>query len=267
MGDLRLLEDGGERGGALVSDLVALKTVSERHGMGNGENVGVSTGADMKASIGDRLLGKLLRLAQRLLESLSNTPDDFFLFKPQFLSPLSRPTPLTHEPHEPPTLPSPRFLRPLHDRGQRRAPALARRMQRPLVVQLQSPESLADLALPTPCSRPQIDQHRVRALRRAVEGAHKAQHASFGHTRAQPARLVKYSANSHHAPQTRPTAPRVEVRPHLPGKARARGAHERAPVLRGAAPREAREVAAVEAVLVRVRDEGTRRSEWTRGGG
>ena len=29
LGDLRLLEDGGERGGALVSDLVVPQTVSE----------------------------------------------------------------------------------------------------------------------------------------------------------------------------------------------------------------------------------------------
>ena len=42
-------------------------------------------------------------------------------------------------------------------------------MQRPLVVQVQLLERLANLALPTPCSRPQTDQHRVRA-RRAIEG-------------------------------------------------------------------------------------------------
>ena len=72
----------------------------------------------------------------------------------------------------------------------------ARRMQRPLVVQVQPLERRADLALrPTPLptrpspSVPQIDQRPVRA-RRAVEGAHAAQHARRGGERAQPARLV-----------------------------------------------------------------------------
>ena len=45
VGDLRLLEDGGERGGALVSDLVASETASEGWG-GDGERVGVSMGID-----------------------------------------------------------------------------------------------------------------------------------------------------------------------------------------------------------------------------
>jgi len=34
---------------------------------------------------------------------------------------------------------------------------------------------------------------------------------------------------------------RAQVQPHLPGEARARGAHKRAPALRSAPPREARE--------------------------
>ena len=45
MGDHRLFEDGGERGGALVADRVASETASERWG-GDGERVGVSMGAD-----------------------------------------------------------------------------------------------------------------------------------------------------------------------------------------------------------------------------
>jgi hypothetical protein len=45
MGDHRLFEDGSERGGALVSDLVASETASEGWG-GDGERVGVSMGAD-----------------------------------------------------------------------------------------------------------------------------------------------------------------------------------------------------------------------------
>ena len=48
VGDLRLLEDGGERGGALVSDRVAFETASERWS-GDGERVGVSKGIDRKA--------------------------------------------------------------------------------------------------------------------------------------------------------------------------------------------------------------------------
>ena len=49
LGDLRLLEDGSERGGALVSDVVAVETAREGQD-GNGERVGVSTGADSKAN-------------------------------------------------------------------------------------------------------------------------------------------------------------------------------------------------------------------------
>ena len=47
--DLRLLEDGGERGGALDSDVVAPETASEGQDW-NGERVGVSMGADTKAT-------------------------------------------------------------------------------------------------------------------------------------------------------------------------------------------------------------------------
>ena len=48
-GDLRLLEDGGERGDALGSDVVAPNTASEGQD-GNDERVGVSMGADTKAN-------------------------------------------------------------------------------------------------------------------------------------------------------------------------------------------------------------------------
>ena len=47
--DLRLLEDGGERGGALVSDAVVRDAVSEGQDE-NGERVGVSMGTDRKAN-------------------------------------------------------------------------------------------------------------------------------------------------------------------------------------------------------------------------
>ena len=47
--DLRLFEDGGERGSALGSDVVARNTASKGQD-GNGERVGVSMGADRKAN-------------------------------------------------------------------------------------------------------------------------------------------------------------------------------------------------------------------------
>ena len=93
-------------------------------------------------------------------------------------------------------------------------------MQRPLVVQVQPLERRADLALrptplprpspPVPCPRPQIDQRPVRA-RRAVEGAHAAQHARRGRERAQPARLV-VPARVRHELALQPRAPRVRAR-------------------------------------------------------
>ena len=49
VGDLRLLEDGGERRGALVSDAVASETAREVWD-GDGERVSVSMGADTKAN-------------------------------------------------------------------------------------------------------------------------------------------------------------------------------------------------------------------------
>ena len=49
LGDTRLLEDGSERGDPLDSDVVPPDAVSEGQD-GNGERVGVSTGADTKAN-------------------------------------------------------------------------------------------------------------------------------------------------------------------------------------------------------------------------
>jgi len=48
-GDLRLLEDGSERRGALVSDVVEFETASKGWD-GNGERVGVSMGVDKQAN-------------------------------------------------------------------------------------------------------------------------------------------------------------------------------------------------------------------------
>ena len=47
VGDLRLLEDGGEREGALLSDLIPPKTVSKGRG-GYGGRASVSMGIDTK---------------------------------------------------------------------------------------------------------------------------------------------------------------------------------------------------------------------------
>ena len=49
VGDLRLLEDGSQRSGALGSDVVAAETASKGQD-GNSERVGVSMGADTKAN-------------------------------------------------------------------------------------------------------------------------------------------------------------------------------------------------------------------------
>ena len=47
--DLRLFEDAGEHGGAFVSNVVVRDTASDEQD-GDGERVGVSTGADTKAN-------------------------------------------------------------------------------------------------------------------------------------------------------------------------------------------------------------------------
>ena len=49
VGDLGLLEDGGERGCALGSDVVVVETVQERQSR-DGWRAGVSAGADTKAN-------------------------------------------------------------------------------------------------------------------------------------------------------------------------------------------------------------------------
>jgi hypothetical protein len=140
-------------------------------------------------------------------------------------------------------------------------------MQRPLVVQVQPLEGLTDLALPPhsrPSPRPQIEQRRVRA-RRAVEGVHAAQHARCRRKRAQPA---SYSDDSH-APQIRPTQLRAQVRPHLPGEARPRGAHKRAPACAAqrAAARGARAWARWPRCWRRfLRERGGQAVEWVRRG-
>jgi hypothetical protein len=78
--DLRLLEDGGEHGGTLISDVVATKTASEGQD-GNGERVGVSMGADTKANTLElvREAGGLLERLQRrvALETLCKRGSSF----------------------------------------------------------------------------------------------------------------------------------------------------------------------------------------------
>ena len=71
--DLCLFEDGGERGGALVSDAVASEPVNERWS-GDGERSGVSRGADTKANtLGAG--GALQRGHGALLERLAQLGD------------------------------------------------------------------------------------------------------------------------------------------------------------------------------------------------
>ena len=48
-GDLRLLEDGSECGGAIVSDVVEEETANHGRGCGS-ERLGASAGADTKAN-------------------------------------------------------------------------------------------------------------------------------------------------------------------------------------------------------------------------
>ena len=78
--DLRLFEDGGERRGALGSDAVVRDAVSEGQD-GNGERVGVSTGADTKANTQElvRKGGVLLERLQRqvALEARCNRGSSF----------------------------------------------------------------------------------------------------------------------------------------------------------------------------------------------
>ena len=136
-------------------------------------------------------------------------------------------------------------------------------MQRPLVVQVQPLERLADLAFPPhsrTSSRPQIYQRCVHA-RRAVEGAHAAQHAQCGHKRAQPAIVVPIHMLHKLVPQ-----PRAQVRPHLLGEAGEPGALTSA-LQRCAARRRARResVSEVAAMLEDVL-EGARRAGGGVGG-
>ena len=78
--DLRLLEDGSERGHALNSDAVATKTASEGRSE-DGERAAVSRGADIKANTLElvREVGGLLeRLQHRVaLEALCNRGSSF----------------------------------------------------------------------------------------------------------------------------------------------------------------------------------------------
>ena len=70
IGYLRLLEDGSKRSGALGFDAVASETASEGQD-GNGEKVGMSTGADTNAntrSLRSRLEHGTAYLSDRIVE-------------------------------------------------------------------------------------------------------------------------------------------------------------------------------------------------------
>ena len=72
VGDLRLVEDGSQRSGALGSDVVDSETASEGQD-GNSERVGVSMGADTKANT--RAGGALERGHRASLERLAQLGD------------------------------------------------------------------------------------------------------------------------------------------------------------------------------------------------
>ena len=67
IGYLRLLEDGSKRSGALGFDAVASETASEGQD-GNGEKVGMSTGADTNANTRSRLEHGTAYLSDRIVE-------------------------------------------------------------------------------------------------------------------------------------------------------------------------------------------------------
>ena len=79
MSDLRLLEDGGEREGALVSDPVSSETASEGWG-GNGERVGVSMGIDTKANTQAAAHSKLVICVSLRMVASAEAPSSPMLF-------------------------------------------------------------------------------------------------------------------------------------------------------------------------------------------
>ena len=85
--------------------------------------------------------------------------------------------------------------------------------------------------------------------RRAVEGAHAATHARFTNARSQPTLVVPICMLHKLVPQLR-----AQVRPHLPGEARARGAHKGTPVERCAPPGRGVALPEVESKLLESKD-------------
>jgi hypothetical protein len=130
-----------------------------------------------------------------------------------------------------------------------RAPPVTRRMQRPLVVQVQQLEGRTDLALLShsrPSPRPQIE-HSAACVHGAPSrvSTQRSTPDAGANARSQPRLVVMIHMLHKFVPQLR-----AQVRSHLPGEARFRGAHKRAPALRSAPPRSARErVGEVAAVL------------------
>ena len=84
-GDLRLLEDGGERGGAIlkvVSDLVVPQTVSEEQS-GDGERAGVSMGVDIKANTRAAAHSKLVICVSLRMAASAEAPSAKMLLLPR----------------------------------------------------------------------------------------------------------------------------------------------------------------------------------------
>ena len=151
------------------------------------------------------------------------------------------------------------------------ATPMARLVQRPLVVQVQPLERLArrgvraaspPYAPPRPPRPIPAQVHRRPMLaRRAVEGAHAAQHARLGREGVHPRLLVLRVRVRHKVvPQ-----PRSQMWPHLPREARGGRGDERAPPLLGAPPREALQRGACAAAPAGRRGgggRGGRRESW-----
>jgi hypothetical protein len=133
-------------------------------------------------------------------------------------------------------------------------------MQRPLVVQVQPLEGRTDLALPprSPVPVPALRSTSAACVHGAPSrvSTQRSTPDAGANARSQPA---LYSDDVHMLHKFVPRL-RAQVRPHLPGEARARGAHKRAPALRRAPPREARERVGEVAAVLEAIIEGARRA-------
>ena len=163
----------------------------------------------MKANIGDRLPGKLLRLAQRLLESLSNTRNDsFFIQASIYFPPFRDPRPSLTSP----TIP---LRYPAHvSYGRYTTAGSVARQRRYVACSSRSwsrcNHSRALLTSHSPRNVPALRSTSTTCMHNAPSRcAHTEQHARFGRKRAQPCKVVPTCMLHKLVPQLR-----AEVRPH-----------------------------------------------------